>query len=205
MTWPKSRPCASRGEDRRQCSGCAALVVAVQPTDFRQLDQQGEGRGGLRPKPFLVAPKRLARHHLGTCPSESKGGSSFENSYPTLRHQALVPAVPPLRAAFCTGGHVRDVLKGRAGYRAHPPTNAGIMRLSDRPVPNLDCVCPGLIVNNIKLPIVEAQETAETFLDGSAPRDSASCTRESRRRWVSPRGTRRFVIPNDLAHAALAT
>jgi len=46
------------------------------------------------------------------CLSVSKGVSSFENPYATLRHQASVPAIPPLRAAFCTARHFRHVLKG---------------------------------------------------------------------------------------------
>jgi hypothetical protein len=44
--------------------------------------------------------------------SVSKGVSSFENPYHTSRHQASVPAIPPLRGAFRMSGHSGEDLLG---------------------------------------------------------------------------------------------
>ena len=67
-----------------------------------------------------MCPLQLLDQELkaqGRCLSESKGVSSFKNPYPTLRYQASVGAIPPLRAAFRASRHRRHVLKGVSGPR----------------------------------------------------------------------------------------
>src|ERR1035437_9223517 len=69
---------------------------------------------GTVPKPFEGG--FFVREPLPQCLSLSKGGSSSENLYPTLRHQASVPAIAPLLGSFRMSGNVREdlrhVLKG---------------------------------------------------------------------------------------------
>jgi hypothetical protein len=51
-------------------------------------------------------------------PKRIEGGSSFENLYPTSHHQASVPVIPALRAAFRISRDLRQQLRHvRKGLR----------------------------------------------------------------------------------------
>ena len=89
-------------------------------------------------------------------PKPFEGGFSSENLYPTLRHQASVPAIAPLRGSFRMSGNVREdlrhVLKGVSRPRGAVYPIASLPRSPRSVHPVIDAARgPGWRARGVKL------------------------------------------------------